>query len=141
MYAPKNDEERAAVSVMRAKYGTLTFDKSEAFSAFETLELSEIKRQNDPKLISLLNRIRVGDLSAITEFQSGNGDDKTIHLMPFNDMVETHNLKQLYSLPGTSVTYSGILIGKFSKEECIVPEKLQLKKGARVIVCKNMPQV
>lgn len=58
VYAPKNDEEKAMVDSIRAKYGTLSFDKSDAFKGFESLELEEIKRQNDPKLIGLLNRIR-----------------------------------------------------------------------------------
>lgn len=129
------------VSEIRAKYGTLSFENAKSFEGFETLELEEIKRQNDPKLINLLNRIRNGDLSAVTEFQMGNGDDKTVHLMPYNDMVNSHNLKKLYSLPGTSVTYNGILIGRYSKEECMVPEQLQLKVGARVIICKNLPEI
>lgn len=58
VYSARTDEEKRNYDKLVAKYGELTFDKARAYDGFSVLELTDIKRTDDPKLIALLNRVR-----------------------------------------------------------------------------------
>lgn len=117
------------MNLLHLKYGpSLTFDQAKCFRAFAHAELTEIKRQEDPKFIELLNKVRDGDLSVLKDFNSGYGDEHTVHLRPFNKMVDAFNKNRLAQLPGSTKNYTAMVTGLFDVDRSITPVNLQLKK-------------
>ena len=132
------EKDIAIMKLLHNKYGEdLTFDKAHCFSEFRTLELSEVKRQEDPKFIELLNKIRHWDLSVLDQFNSGYGDEHTVHLRPFNKMVDSFNNNRMVSLPWEVKNYVARVNGLFDQQRSVTPVLLQLKVGARVMVTAN----
>jgi GTPase SAR1 family protein len=83
----------------------------------------------------------VGEEDSVSE-ASGLGDVEPTRLYTHNIDVDTINDRQLGSIPGTETTYEMITKGKKPlvetlKKSCLAPEKLRLKKGARVMCVKN----
>lgn len=69
MYGSYTDQDKADLSGLLLKYGTLTFEHAKAYQGFTEIELDEPQRTKDPRFIALLNKVRDGDFSAIPEFQ------------------------------------------------------------------------
>lgn len=133
------EKDTAIMNLLHLKYGpSLTFDQAKCFRAFAHAELTEIKRQEDPKFIELLNKVRDGDLSVLKDFNSGYGDEHTVHLRPFNKMVDAFNKNRLAQLPGSTKNYTAMVTGLFDVDRSITPVNLQLKKWSRVMVTANI---
>lgn len=133
------EKDQAIMNLLHLKYGeSLTFDKAKAFSVFTLAELTEIKRQEDPKFIELLNKVREWDLSVLKEFHSGFGDEHTVHLRPYNKMVDAFNKNRLAQLTTKAENYTAQVTGLFDVDRSITPVNLQLKLGARVMVTANL---
>lgn len=134
-----SEKDIAVMKLLNNKYGEdLTFDKAQCFEEFQTLELTEIKRQQDPKFIELLNTIREWDLSVLSQFNSGYGDEHTVHLRPFNKMVDSFNANHMVALKGIQKNYVARVEGMFDEKRSITPVLLQLKVWARVMVTANV---
>lgn len=140
VYVGYSNEDKTAIAKIKNKYWELSFDKAKVFESFETLCLTEPQRQKDPHMISLLNRIWQWDLTAIKEFKIGKWSENSVHIMPYNDMVDTHNYRELLKLPWKEVIYEGKAFGDFNEKEFTVPKTLKLKRWARVMLCKNYAQ-
>lgn len=91
VYVGRTDQEKHEIDKLIQKYGELTFDKALAYKDFIQIELDEIKRTSDPKLIEILNDVRDGTLSAVSKLNQGYGDTETVHLMPYNNLVDKYN--------------------------------------------------
>lgn len=138
VYVWRTDNEKYEIEKLKQKYGELTFDKALAYKNFIEIELDEIKRTSDPKLIEILNEIREGQLSSITKFNQGYGDNETVHLKPFNILVDKYNTQKFQYLTGAYRKYIGRITGEFKEKDCITPLELELKIWARVMVTKNL---
>lgn len=140
VYSATFEQDQKNLQLVMNKYNNnLVFTQANAFIdwEFESLELDEVKRQTDPKLIDLLNRVREWDLSALDGFQQGYGHAHTVHLRPYNKMVNSFNDKRLALIKEPEHTYLGIITDKFDIKNAITPQILVLKKWARVMVTVN----
>ena len=138
VHASFSIKDEAILNLLTLKYGsTLTFDKAHCFKIFNCIELTEIKRQEDPRFIELLNKVRDGDMSVLKEFNTGYGDEHTVHLRPYNKMVHSFNMNRMALLEGKSRIYTANVVGQFDVDRSITPVILELKIGARVMVTAN----
>ena len=113
---------------------------------FEIIELDKIYRQSDPKFIDLLNAIRNNqctreDLEMLNSRLDQNfrlkPDSDYICLTPRNDTASYINETMLQKLPSQSHVFNAEIKGKFSKDYHPVPETLEFKEGARVLMANN----
>ena len=112
------------------------------------LELSQVFRQSDAALVSVLNRVRDGnvtedDLSLLNTRVSpvrtlGEGENYVI-LTPTNAAAQRINLAYLEALPGKSNTYRAGVTGEYSPSAQPTDAELTLKVGAKVILLRNDP--
>lgn len=140
VYAGYKESEKLEIAELEKKYGELKFHKAESFKWFEVLELSEIKRQKDPEFINLLNKVRDGDLSVLSKFNKGWGTEHTVHLKPYNNMVDAYNHSRLQWLKGKWKLYQGSIDWDFNIKNAITPQELTLKVWARVMITANLPE-
>lgn len=119
--------------------------------AFEELsprhfQLKKVYRQKDKKLIEILNRIRVGemtfeDIDLINrECYSNQTMDLYSHELTLclrNKEADEVNQKRLKSLSGQAYTFQGSVTGKFSERIFPTSLSLTLKENAQVIFLKN----
>lgn len=140
VYSATFEQDQKNLQLVMNKYNNnLVFTQANAFIDwdFELLELDEVKRQTDPRLINLLNRVRDWDLSALNEFQQGYWHAHTVHLRPYNKMVDSFNDKRIALIKEPEFTYLGVVTDKFDIKNAITPQVLTLKKWARVMVTVN----
>lgn len=128
--------------------------ESDAWAALEreglvVAELLEPHRQADPLFVGLLNRARVGLLSAdderllLSRRISPPADVRPVHLMTHNADCEEKNRTELARLPGDEHVFEATvwedrpgLAQKLTKD-APSPERLKLKVGARVLFTRN----
>jgi len=139
-------EEEPIISEL---YETPYFFSAEAYNRgdFKLLELTEIHRQNDEKFIKLLNLIRHGKISSqdlepinekLVESSYVHSKSKGIILTTTNNVANIINRTQLLKLPGPEYEFQAKISGKFPEERnTIVPRKLLVRQGARVMILKN----
>lgn len=125
-------------------YSEFAFDTDSWKEAgFITVELNEIMRQNDAEFIDALNSIRVKDNNyyRAVEFlnkrasQNDNVTEDTIFLCSTNKDADTINQHNFDELEGEIKTYVGAKWGSF--KGCLVPDVIELKIGAKVLICAN----
>ena len=111
--------------------------------------LKTIHRQDDRELIEFLNKLRQGiyDESVLTMLETfsnnKNYNPNYTHLYPNKLHVNAYNLQRLYSIKGDIIEEDATMIYKTRGEypfpkDTIIMEKLLLKKGAFVIINKNV---
>lgn len=142
VYVGRTDSEKYEIDKLTQKYGELTFDKAIAYKDFIEIELDEIKRTSDPKLIEILNEIREGNLSAMAKITQWYGDSETVHLKPFNTLVDKYNAQKFQYLDGAYRKYVWTVKfnnpADFKEKDYMTPVNLELKIWARVMVTKNL---
>lgn len=111
-----------------------------------TIQLKTVFRQKDEEFIIMLNEMRTGVMSSKTielfkklqrkvEYKDGLFPTE---LFPKRDEVDKANKLQLASLPGPIRTYDAVDSGALSHlKSCMATEKLEIKKGAQVMLIKN----
>ncbi|HEX6258418.1 MAG TPA: PIF1 family DEAD/DEAH box helicase [Candidatus Saccharimonadales bacterium] len=111
--------------------------------------LHEQHRQEDEKLLTILNALRAGDirrhhaealLNRVNAQLSGVADVTELHTV--NIDVDRINTARLEQLPGDEVVYTMETTGSQNyvdtlKRSCLAPEELRLRKGALVMCIKN----
>lgn len=140
VYSATFEQDQHNLKLVMNKYNNnLVFSQASAFQngEFELLELDEVKRQTDPRLVNLLNRVRDWDLSALNEFQQGYWHAHTVHLRSNNKAVDTFNNNRLALIKQEEFTYLWTVVPKFDIQNSITPQVLVLKKWARVMVTVN----
>lgn len=139
-----------------SKYGepdTHFIYRSEAWrdGKFTVCYLEENFRHGTDPIVSILNEIRSGDVSVEareqlgsrhTEKENGKWDSSTTRLYTHNTDVDKINEEELGKVDGVEITYEMSWKGKKPlvealKKSCLAPEKLRLKKGARVMCVQN----
>lgn len=111
--------------------------------------LEEQHRQEDGVYLDILNAIRDNAVSPETTRILATRKDKKpesvaepTKLYTHNADVDTENMCELEKIPGETFEYTMTSKGRENlvailKKSCLAPEKLSLKKGARVMFVKN----
>lgn len=139
------------------KIAKFAFDANTWNTVIEhTIGLTHIFRQKDPVFAGMLNEMREGRLSpsSIEAFRKLNrpldadsGLEAT-ELFPLRQQVEEANRRRMVILHGDVRTYEakdgGTMTDKAQRDRllqnCMAPEAIQLKKGAQVMLIKNMDE-
>ncbi|GME57678.1 ATPase AAA+ type core [Neofusicoccum parvum] len=137
------------------KIAKFAFDANTWNTVIEhTIGLTHIFRQKDPVFAGMLNEMREGRLSqsSVDAFRKLNrplaaesGLEAT-ELFPLRQQVEEANRRRMAVLHGDVRTYEakdgGTMMDKTQRDRllanCMAPEAIQLKKGAQVMLIKNM---
>lgn len=108
------------------------------------IEFQKVYRQNDPEFLTILNKMRTGeittsDLSLLNEYigKDEKRDDFSVTLTSFNYMAEKINAEKLDEIEAPSYSFMATIKDDFKKADAPVPECLTLKVGAQVIFCRN----
>lgn len=114
---------------------------------FKTIELTHCFRHNNKEFINLLNLIRIGEeiKKTINEINKqcylNDGFKTNITLTCTNNDADKINDEELKRLPGKTLLFKGVIIGKFLPDEKLPsPRILKLKVGAKVMFTKNDEQ-
>lgn len=118
-----------------------------------SIELRKVYRQSDPTFISILDHIRVSQVSdtdlallnkrveqngAQTEQAPQNQDSPlSITLSARRDVVDYINRQELDALEGGSEIFQGIIEGDFPQSSLPTPQELKMKLGAQILFVKN----
>ncbi|KAJ8988648.1 DNA helicase [Exophiala dermatitidis] len=118
-----------------------------------TILLTHVFRQKDERFAQMLNEMRLGKMSAATvrEFKSlsrplnFHDELEATELYPRREEVEFANQNRMRKLSGQVMTYHAVDTGvqdpnvrKALLANFIAPEVLELKKGAQVMLIKNI---
>lgn len=110
------------------------------------LELTEVFRQRDPRLIDVLNKVREGnvtqdDLDGLNErvapIRTLAEGDRFVILTPTNAAAQRINLAYLDALPGKAQRFEAGVTGEFNPSAQPTDQVLALKPGAKVIMLRN----
>jgi hypothetical protein len=134
--------------VLSAYYQSPFFFGAQVFKQAPPLciELQKIYRQNEPKFIGLLNRIRnnivtPADLEWLDTFYrpgfKPNKEDNYITLTSHNHIADRINERELNNLPGKKHFFNATVEGSFYEKSFPADEVLQLKTGAQIMFIKN----
>ena len=141
---PEKDEELKAY--YQEKYKWLFFFDWNSFlkEHFEIVELKKVYRQDDPKFINMLNRVRIGDKSQdVLDFfnsrvvSSDQVNPKSILIATTNAIVDKKNTEELKKIPSPEHKSFAIIKGEYSYESYPTERVLTLKIGARVMFTVN----
>lgn len=109
--------------------------------------LTKVRRQADAEFIDALNRIRLDDecRDSVALFNRRCFRDKPpgspvgIYLVPTNQSARTINMRELDRLPGETRLFEATITGSVAanKWKLPVPDRLELKVGAKVLFLKN----
>lgn len=125
-----------SVPALREGYGT------------QLLELTQVFRQSDETLISVLNRVRDGDagesdLAVLNErvspIRTLSEGDRFVILTPTNAAAQRINMAYLDALPAVPRRYEAGITGEFNAAAQPTDQALVLKPGAKVILLRNDP--
>ncbi|XP_078417948.1 ATP-dependent DNA helicase PIF1 [Cetorhinus maximus] len=114
------------------------------------MELTDVRRQTDKKFIAMLQVIRLGRCPEEVAVQLINTANQKIdrdgilatRLCTHKDDVESTNEQKLQQLPGELHTYEAVdsdpMFAQRLNTQCPAGQTLQLKKGAQVMLTKNL---
>jgi ATP-dependent exoDNAse (exonuclease V) alpha subunit len=112
------------------------------------LELTEVFRQRDEGLVTVLNRIREGDVEAddlvllnerVHPIRTLSEGEPYVILTTTNAAARRINLAYLNALPGDVHRFDAGVSGEFSPNAQPADTSLELKPGAKVMLLKNDP--
>ena len=143
----KNSGEK---TIMADIYGSVYFYNAKVFEKLPlfTVELRKVYRQSDVDFISLLDKVRVKEITQndINKINSRvfspdelNKKDFAISLTATNEMAESVNSVKLDKLNTPEFTYIAKITGEFEESKYPTDPELTLKEGAQVIFVKNDP--
>jgi len=141
----KNSGEQKIISEI---YGSAYFYNAKVFERVSlfTVELQKVYRQTDSVFISLLDKVRVKEISQtdlnkintrVFSQSELNKDDFAITLTTKNDLADTVNFKKLSELKTEPFAYNAEVSGEFEESKYPTEPELTLKVGAQVIFIKN----
>ncbi|MDN4166854.1 AAA family ATPase [Cytophagales bacterium LB-30] len=111
-------------------------------STLDSFELQTVFRQKDGAFIQALNSIRYGEKSAVTlqflnQAVHREADESVIRLCTRNADVATRNAQGFEQLKGKAYIFEAEKEGE-APRDLLVPERLELKVGCRVMLCANV---
>lgn len=141
----KNSGEQKIISEI---YGSAYFYNAKVFERVSlfTVELQKVYRQTDSAFISLLDKVRVKEISQtdlnkintrVFSQSELNKNDFAITLTTKNDLADKVNFKKLSELKADPFTYNAEVSGEFEESKYPTEPELTLKVGAQVIFIKN----
>ncbi|KAG9395074.1 DNA helicase Pif1 like [Carpediemonas membranifera] len=112
-------------------------------------ELTHVHRQRDQRFVRVLNAIRLGQLTSEAEAVLDAAARNTlpdgalpVKLYPFRRDVDRDNSIELRRIDAEAITIAGVDTGADAQrrllEHCPAPLALTLKKGAQVMLLKNL---
>lgn len=113
------------------------------------LELTQVFRQSDETLISVLNRIRDGEVDEddlaelnmrVAPIRTLGEGEKFVILTPTNAAAHRINAAYLDALHGRAHTYEAGITGDYTAASHPTDSALTLKPGAKVILLRNDPE-
>lgn len=131
------------------RYKSHHFFSADIFSEQQIVPvvLTKVRRQADEEFVDALNRIRLGEeiRDAVALFNRRCFRDKPAgapvgtYLVPTNQSARTINMRELERLPGETRLYEATIGGSVdaNKWKLPVPDRLELKNGAKVLFLKN----
>lgn len=138
----------AEQEMMQYEYGgSPYFFSSHAFTKaeFTIVVLNTVYRQRDPMFLSLLNKMRTGDVSqsdidiindaCLDQNCAISGDIPVICTV--NIVADNINKRMIQMLPGDEWTLIGKIDGEFNPKSCPVDEIINVKKGAKIMLLTN----
>lgn len=135
-------------SIISELYGSAYFYNAKVFENIKlfTIELQKVYRQVDPDFISLLDKVRVKEVSQM-DIEKINSrvfsenelatKDFAITLTTKNSIADSVNTIKLNQLKSTSFVYTAEVTGIFENSKYPTEPELTLKKGSQVIFIKN----
>lgn len=103
---------------------------------FLTVELTEVKRQKEERLLSSLSNIRKG-IPDFSIFQRADcADDNAVSLCPTNNKAKQINNDHLNQLANLT-TFRASITGDIKDEDMATDRDLTLAEGARIIMLVN----
>jgi ATP-dependent DNA helicase PIF1 len=121
-----------------------------ASSGFKMIQLHEVMRTEEEELMNILSDARFGKLSVrlkhfLDKRVRRDVESDVTHLFPRRNQTESYNLSRLAELPEISRRYETIYSGEGRyhdrlKRDAPIPEVLELKKGAHVMLRVNDPK-
>lgn len=127
-------------------YDNPYFFSAKVFSQMQLLavELRKVYRQQEPKFISLLDRIRNNmvtdaDIVEVNSRYNANidEDELCVTLTTRRDTAEHINSEKLRQIKSPLITIEGTISGDFPTASLPTQEQLTLKVGAQIIFVKN----
>ena len=142
---PVVGKDKAVYQYLNDVYHTIFFFGAPVFynHPLKRLNLTQVLRQKDNSFTRILNRIREGDnstalLNVLNRCPNAPNQTECLTLTPTNAAARKINLEKMQSLPcQESVTYTGVIDGKFERDDIPTEEPLVLKSGAQVMFIKN----
>lgn len=145
---PVTTRNSGEFEIINEIYGCSYFYNAKVFERlnFFTIELKKVYRQTDPLFISLLDKVRVKEISKddIDKINSRVFSEAEIEKMDFaitlttkNDMADKVNSIRLNELDTNPFKYIAELSGEFEESKYPTEPELVLKEGAQVIFIKN----
>jgi ATP-dependent DNA helicase PIF1 len=140
----------------RGTQAKFAFDAGTWTTSIEhTIGLHHVFRQKDPIFAGMLNEMREGRLTpeSISRFRrlerplpSTEENIEATELFPTRQEVDRANATRMQQLHGSNFTFEardgGTITNKEQRDRllanCMVPEQIHLKKGAQVMLVKNM---
>lgn len=139
--------------IFRDLYPNLYFFSAKVFRDFALvpIELRKVYRQSDSLFIGMLDRMRLGAVSADDIAMLNSRVDPeassperqkefTMTLAPKRDTVDAINTSRLGRLKRKLHTFHGEIRDKFPENSLPVPLVLELKVGAQVVFVRNDPE-
>ncbi|WP_159520431.1 helix-turn-helix domain-containing protein [Sunxiuqinia indica] len=136
--------------LLKSSYETVYFFSSRALkqTAYVSIELTQVFRQQDDKFISLLNKVRDNllDENAAKELNrrcqpafSPNDEDGYITLCTHNSQAHRINDSKLQGINSKEQMFKARVTGNFPEYSFPTDSELRLKVGAQVMFVKNDP--
>jgi ATP-dependent exoDNAse (exonuclease V) alpha subunit len=147
---PVIDEGEVAAHLETEHGGPFFFDVGALREGHGTalIELSQVFRQSDEALISVLNKVRDGDageddLTLLNErvhpIRTLSEGEPYVILVPTNAAARRINEAYLAALPGHTVAYDAAMTGEFNESAQPTDATLVLKPRAKVMMLRNDP--
>lgn len=108
---------------------------------FETFNLIHPQRHAKVDQYNILNKLRVGDTAGLTELLAELKpyvlSEDTLHLCCHNKDAARVNSHWYSMNTNQEHTFNATVVGKISEKDVLVPTKLNLKVGCKVLLCAN----
>jgi ATP-dependent DNA helicase PIF1 len=121
--------------------------KSYSKASFEIIELTKVYRQSDIDFINILDKIRTGDADdsdiaylnslCCESYDTSKVSNDSINIVSTNASADTINNSRLNQVSGSAKTYKGKYNGSFDRKSTPVPDILNLKIGAQIMMLRN----
>ena len=129
-------------------YSNAFFFDAHVFRDFQLVcvELKKVYRQRDPLFLSILDHIRMSEVSQpdlqmlnsrVGKPLKEDNNQLAITLSSRRDQVDYINDKHLQELPGEPTCFKGIIKGEFPESSLPTQMELYVKPGAQIVFIKN----